>query len=858
MLRYALQSVRARKGGFLAAFLALLCAAALVTACGALLETGLRGTIGTERYAAAPVVVGGDQYVHRTTVTKKKGKTKTKHKAKPISERAWLSAEFTERLARVRGVRAVVPEVTFPAYAVTGARAGGGEGASDGRVLGGPDGKSSYGHAWTSAVLTPFRLLDGTAPTASDEVVVDRELARRAGVETGARLTVQATGAPRTYRVSGVAAAEGGDLTQQSSLFFSTVEAERLSGRPGQVAALGVLPAQGVGSGEVAARVREALDGTGAHVATGSDRGPVEFLDAAGARVKLVSMGGAIGGTALLVAVLVVVGTFALSLQQRHRELALLRAVAATPRQVRQLIGREALLVGLLAGVVGSLAGLPLAAWLHGRFVALGAIPETLELAHSVFPSLAAVAASLLAAWSAARISARRTARIRPAEALAEAAVERRTGWGRLLVGAVAFAAGVVLLLVLGRLHTEPASTPVTFLTVIALAVAVALLGPLLVRLAVAALGLPLRASRVAGYLAAAHIRANTARMAAATTPLVLLIGMACTVLFVPKTMGEAASRQAEAGVRADRVVTSSGPGVPAAAAGKLREVPGVTAVTEVVRTSVRVGLDKYAAQGLSTAGLRRTWDPDVVRGHLAGFGADSVALSTLAADHLGKKPGDSLRLTLGDGTAKTLTVTAVYARGLGFGDVTLAHALVVRHVDNPLASSVLLTTHGADPARLAAAVAPFPGVGVLDRDRADGLRAELRRADDEVEYLAMGLVIAFTAIAVVNTLAMSVSDRSRELALLRLVGATRRQLRAMLRTESLIVFLTAAALGTTIAYAVLTAFSVGMTDAASPTITPWWYAAVLALAATLTLLATLVPGRVALRGRAGEGVGEV
>jgi putative ABC transport system permease protein len=94
MLRYALRSVRARKAGFLGAFLALMCAAALITACGTLLDTGLRGTIRTERYAASPVVVSADQNVHRTTVKHKKGKTKVKHKANRSpsalgSPRAW-------------------------------------------------------------------------------------------------------------------------------------------------------------------------------------------------------------------------------------------------------------------------------------------------------------------------------------------------------------------------------------------------------------------------------------------------------------------------------------------------------------------------------------------------------------------------------------------------------------------------------------------------------------------------------------------------------------------------------------------------------------------------------------------------
>ncbi|GEB61781.1 hypothetical protein GCM10017674_23130 [Streptomyces gardneri] len=284
---------------------------------------------------------------------------------------------------------------------------------------------------------------------------------------------------------------------------------------------------------------------TGAQVVTDGGRGPVEFLDADKARIKLVSMGGSIGGTSLLVAILVVVGTFALAIQQRHRELALLRAIAATPRQVRRLIGREALIVGALAGVLGSATGLPVAHWLHGKFVGFKAIPETLELTVGFFPFAAAIGAALLGAWAAARISARRTTRIRPAEALSEAAMEQRTfTWGRIGAGIAFLTGGVVLLLVLSTLRSEPAATPVTFLSVVVLVVAVSLLGPLLARIAVATLGIPLKVSRVGGHLATANARAHTKRLAAAVTPLTLLIAMACTVFFVQTTMGAAATAQ--------------------------------------------------------------------------------------------------------------------------------------------------------------------------------------------------------------------------------------------------------------------------------------------------------------------------
>ncbi|WHM36169.1 FtsX-like permease family protein [Streptomyces sp. BPTC-684] len=850
MLRYALQTIRDRKGGFLGAFTALMCAAALITACGTLLETGLRGKIATERYAAAPLIVSADQNVHQTTVKEKKGKTKVKHKAKPVAERAWLPDRLLPTVRAVPGVKSAVPELAFLAQPL---------------VKGGAA-QATYGHSWESAPLTPFSLVQGRAPRAATDVVIDQGLATRAHLAPGDRLTVQSTQSPQTYTVTGVAAPSSGQLKRQTSLFFSAAEAARLAARPGQLSAIGVVPEPGVDVGKLKADIGEALavaagggrgaaDGdvprSPARISTGDARGAVEFLDAAGARTKLVSMGGAIGGTSLLVAVLVVVGTFALSIQQRHRELALLRAIAATPRQVRKLIGREALLVGAVAGVLGSLAGLPLGAWLHGRFVAMGAIPVTLERAVSVFPMFAAVAATLLGAWGAARISARRISRIRPAEAMAESAVERaRPAWGRVIAGLLLLAGGIVLVVVLSGLRTEPASNPVTFLAVVVLASSISLLGPLLVKGAAALLAGPLRLAGSGGRLATANLRGNAARMAAAVTPLALLIGMTCTVLFVQPTLGDAARAQARDGLRADWVLVAQGPGVPARAAEKIRTIHGVAATTEIVRTTVRVGLDKYAAQGVTPVGLVRTWDPDVTRGSLEPLTRDknAVAVSQLAADQLGLHPGSPLKLTLGDGTPATLTVAAVYARGLGFGDVTLPHDLLAHHMDNPLASTVLVSAASTvTQSELAAAVKEFPGLSVVTRSSVDRLQADRQRAGAEVNYLAMGLVLAFTAIAVVNTLAMSVSERFREFAMLRLAGATRRQVLRMLRLEAVAVLLIAAVLGSGISLAVLTAFSVGMTGSAAPAVLPLVYVTVVGVAGLLALVATALPGRMAL-----------
>ncbi|WP_406290761.1 ABC transporter permease [Embleya sp. NBC_00896] len=844
MFFLALRTLRARKGGFVGAFVALVCAAALVTACGALLETGLRGEIRIERYAGTDTVVTADQNLHWTK--HKKGKTKVK--SKPLTERAWLDQAAVERLRAIPGVAAAVPELTFPAHVLT----------AGGHAL--ESGGNAWGHAWESAELTPFTLRAGRAPTAPDEIVLDADLARRARVEVGGTVTVQSTQAPGSYRVVGVAAPHGRDgLARQATVFFAGGEARRLAGHPGQVAAVGLRTAPGADTAAVRTAARAALAGTGAQVRTGTDRGPAEFPAAAKARVGLISLGGALGGTSLLIAILVVVGTFALSIQQRRREIALLRAIGATPRQVRRMVGREALVVGLLAGALGAFAGLGLARWLHGRFVSFGALPDTLALKLTPIPMIGAALLTLLAAWAAARVSVRRAARVRPSEAMAESVIERsRLGLGRTIAGVIALAGYVVLLLVLRTLDTEPKSTPVTFVTVVLAAVAIALLGPVLARAGTAVLGAVVgRLSPVSGFLAARNARAAAERVAAVVTPLSLAVAMASTILFTQSTTSHAAQNQAADGTLASYTLAAGDPGVPGAAAQAARAVPGVEVVTEVVHTMVRAGKDKFAAQGVTPQGLDRSLDLRTSAGSLAGMTDGTVAVSDLAAKTKGVGVGDELKVTMGDGVVVPLRVVAVYERGLGFGDLTLPHAVAAAHVDRPSADAVLISgTPALDRAALRKALGGFPGVRVLDRGEVEQARKERAGTQAQVNYVGMGLIIAFTGIAVVNTLVMATSARRREFALLQLVGTTRRQVMRMLRWETGAVVLLATGLGTAVAFATLTAYSVGMTGSAAPYAPPLTYAAVVLTAAALALVSTVLPARLALRGNPADTMG--
>ncbi|GAA3232958.1 ABC transporter permease [Actinocorallia longicatena] len=779
MLFLVVASLRERKAAFAGAFLALFCAAALVSAGGTLLQTGLRGSIAPERYAGTPVVVSGDQNVH---ATKKKGK----RKAKPIAERAWIPADLAGRIRALPGVAKAVPEVTFPV------------------TVGGAPG---WGHGWGSAELTPFTLASGRPPRGGHEAVVD---AAHAGAE------VRAGG--RTYEVVGVTTR---NARHQATVFFADEEAHRLAGRPGLVSAIGVWPRIDVSA---------ALAGTTALASAGDARGRVEFPAAERSRVKLISLGGAICGTSLLVAVLVVSGTIALSLQQRQRELALLRAVAATPRQLRRMIGREALAVGVCAASLGAAAGPLPAAWMRTRFVALGAVPENLHLVSGPFPVLAAIGATVVAGWASARLSARRIARIRPVEALGEAGLAQRTGPGRVVVGVLVLAGSVVLTIVLSGLSTEAAASPVVVLTALLWTIAVALLGPPLTRAALAVLTLPLRASRAGGFLAAANLRFASARMASVVTPLCLLVALTSTILFSRTTMERATTAERDAGTVAAHTV---GPRVPAEAARALREVPGVTEVTEVVRTTVRIGLDKRSAQGV-TAGAG-TLDLGVTAGDLGALSPGTVAVG----EGLGRRVGDTLSLTLGDGTPVRVKVVAVYARTLAFGDLTFDHALLAAHVDDPRGTVLIAGT--ASPAALTAALRPYGlRLGSGPGERAAG-------PDAEAGLVAMGLVIGFALIAAVNTLAMATSERSREFALLRLAGATRRQILGMLTLETALVALLATAAGTAIALVTLTAYAHGMTGG-PPRPSTGVHLGLVAATAAVAVAATLLPARLALR----------
>ncbi|MDG6110268.1 FtsX-like permease family protein [Dactylosporangium aurantiacum] len=845
MLALAWSTVRGRTGGFVAAFVAVLFGSAVITACGILLESSERSKVPTERYRAAELVVGARQ-------------------AMPVAddvdprfvERATLPADRIADVARVPGVRAAIADVSVAVSLVT----------ADGAVLGDA---ATRGHGWGSTVLGPFTMSAGRPPTAFDDVVLDAALAERAGVPVDGTVRLAVGSTVATFRVSGVVRLPDGRASRQPAVFFADERVRALSGRADRVAVIGVLLLPGAGVEEVADAIRAAVPDV--VVYQGRERSEAEFLDLGGTRSFVSELALAFGGSMVLVIMIVVGSTLALSVRQRLRELALLRAIGATPKQVLRMITAETMVVGTLGAVLGVVPGIGLSLAFRAAFVAVGAIPADFTLSIGPLPVLVSVVLCLIGARLGSWVAARRAARLRPVDALGEAVLEPpRLGRLRLTVGVLLIPAGLAMASVPPlRLRGEGAAESAAF-SAFLLIFAVGLLGPKLLAGAVTVLGPWLNpGAGVSGFLATANAHANARRLAAATTPLIMGITLAAGQLFSGTTASAAAQDQAADALRADFVVTSASAGVSPELADTLRRVPGVAVVTPVVRTrtlvTFRSGEDvqfrHYAAQGITADRLTTTLDPGVLDGDLDALRGDTVALSRIAAGTLDVALGDTVTLRLGDGTPVTPTVVAIYERGLGLGDVTLPHDVVLTHTTDRLDLAVLVAAApGADVgvvgAALRSAVAGLPTVRVSDRAAFVGAQREAAAGESAVGLILNAVLLGYLAIAVVNTLVMATAARFREFALLRLVGATRRQVRAMMRSETRIIVVTAVLIGTLAAIPSLVGTSLALTRTLLPAVPPLAYLGIVGVAALLGWAAVMTSARIAMRPRPVEAIG--
>ena len=815
MLRLALLSGRGRLGTFTGALVALVASSALVMAGGMPLEAALRTHPPVERYAAAAAVVTGQQIVGKD------------HDV-PLGERPRVDSALAARLAAVPGVRAAIADASVPAE------------------LGG---RATVAHGWSGAALTPYALSAGRAPAGPDEVVTSYRAA------LGAKLQLASTEASRTVTVVGVARPRH-PVGQQTAIFLTDGEAARLAGHPGRVDAIGVLAAPGFD----AARLRAAS--SGAAVLTGDARGKAEHPERQQARTTLIAVTASFGGLALFIALFVVASTMSLSIQQREREIALLRAVAATPGQIRRMIAWEAAIVGLVGSALGLWPGAVLGRALADGLVDHGIAPPDLTVTAGALPIAAAVGGGVIAALLAVLAAGRRAARVPPTHALTDAAVEPRLlGPGRVIGGLLALAGAAPLFAVSATTSAPDTAAATSEMTALFLVAAVGFLGPIVARVAAGVLGPPLaRLSPVGGFLASANLRTATRRFSSASTPLMLTVGLSCTLLFSSTTIDHAVTQERHAGLAGELAITSDGRGLPAAALADARAIPGVRSAVALTPTtlgpSLGVSDDTIPALVLS-GGQGGGLDVGVTAGSLAELHGDTIALGRRRAAAAHAEVGDRVAVMLGDGTRTHAKVVAIYRRALGFGDALLAPELAAGHQTSPLLGTILV--HTGEPsavARRLRALAPrYPGLRVNDRASVATATDADRETNRWLGPLFVALIFAFTSIAVVNTLTMIALQRGRELGLLRLVGGTAGQVRSMARWEAGLIITIGLGLGLAIAATALLPLSHALTGSIRPHVPLDQLAAILGASALLALLALALPTRRALRSRPVEAI---
>lgn len=848
MFHIALRTLRFRKGGFAATFIALFFGASMVMACGGLLETGVRSDAPAERLAGAQLVVTGDQTYHLPK--KNPNDEEEDSESRVLPERVRVDRSLVDTVAAVPGVATVVGDVSFP---VSGLR--------DGRPIG--TDKQPLGHAWTSARLTPFSITSGAEPRPG-QVVLDRELADRYGVRPGDPFDLLVRGNVEHVTVSGIAVPAG--TVSVPALFFADADAGRLAGQSGKVDSIGVLAAPGTDLGQLEERIGNLLRDKQVNILTGDEIGLAEFPEVARSEEGLIVLSAVIGGFSILVAMFVVASTLALSIQHRYRELALLRAIGSTPRQLRRMVLAEAIVVGALATGLALAPGVFFGNWLFDRLTELGVVSSVVQFHQGFVPMIVGIGVGLLTTIVAGLVAARRAGATRPTEALAEASIQRR--WLsplRVIGAALCFGGGIALAIITVTVFTGPIAASTAGPSVMLWAAGLAFISPGITKLMTAVLRWPVRAfSGLAGYLAMLNASARTVRLAAAVTPIMLATGIATANLYLQTTQVAAAKEAFAKDLRADVVLTSTtGGGLSHDLIGKVRTVPGVAGATEFVASTGyieqpydSVGTeDGWAIQGVSADGAGTTTAAELTAGSLADLRGNTVALPAEAAAKLGRGVGDNLAMRLGDRSTVDVRVVALFKGTPGFEKLLMPVELVTAHTTTGLPSQILVkSAPGVDSGQLTSAlagvVADRPGVAVADRNAVTEAYADEQEIQASVNYLMVGMIMAYTAISVVNTLVMATAQRRREFGLQRLTGSTRGQVLRMMGVEAVLITAIGVVLGTIVSAGTLVPFSLVVNNTVWPSGPLWIYLGVIGAAGVMTMLATVLPTWFATRSR--------
>ncbi len=663
------------------------------------------------------------------------------------------------------------------------------------------------------AVFNPLKLLEGRWPASDGEVVVDAGVADREGFAVGDPIEISTLRPKRQFEVVGIAQyGEVRSLGTVTFVVFDVSTAQSLFERKGQYDAISVAAKEGVTPEQLLGDV-EAILPPGAQATTGAQEAQ-DAKDEISQFTRFIRYFLlAFAGIALFVGSFVIFNTLSITVAQRTREFATLRTLGASRRQVRGSVLLEALVIGLLASVVGLFLGLALAKGLESLFRALDL---ELPVADTVFATRTIVVSLLVGTAItvvAGLFPAIRATRVPPIAAVREGATLPHGRLAR-FTPAIALAVIALALAALGySMFVDDVGTATRLLAiaggVLGLFIGVAMISSRLVRPLAAIVGLPARTvGGAAGALARRNAVRNPGRTAA--TAAALMIGIALVAFVATLANGmKASNRDAiEDQIVADFIVTSQDGYTPfvAAAGDEVASAPSAEVVTSVRSEVADIGGNDGYLTGvdpaLITEGYAFDWKAgsDDALGLLEQGGA--IVDENFADDH-GLAVGDALPIRTGDGSSLDTEIVAIYTPPPFYpllGSASIDIAAFDRLVQRPRNQYTFVNVPGdptaATKEELEAAVAGFPDARVQTRD--EWVEKEDREFDQFLTmlYVLLALSVIISLFGMVNTLVLSVFERTRELGMLRAVGMTRRQARRMIRHESVITALIGAALG--------------------------------------------------------------
>ncbi|MGP9022154.1 ABC transporter permease [Streptomyces sp. BR1] len=667
---------------------------------------------------------------------------------------------------------------------------------------------------WYVTKRSPVKLTSGHEPHGPGEALLDKDTADKKHVHIGDSLTVLAQ--PGSFKVQVVGIATFTTTNPGAALVFvDTPTAQtRLLGKADAASAISVDAARGVSDEVLKQRVAAAVGPsydlkTAAQQAKSATDQLGGFLDV----IKYVMLGFA--GVATLVGIFLIVNTFSMLIAQRTRELGLLRALGADRRQVRRSVLLEALLLGLVGSTLGLAAGIGLATGLMALMGLLGMKLRATEMVIGWGTPVAAYAVGVGVTFVAAYLPARRAARVSPMAALVDAEV---SGIGRPLrvravVGTLLAAAGAAAIAGCAAAKKTATASSLLGLGVLLTLIAAVVAGPLLVRPVIRVLGAAFpRLYGPVGRMSQRNALRNPRRTGATASALMVGIALVAGLSVASASMTKSFDQEIDRTLGADFVVQNrSFQPFPQEITAKVRAVKGVDTVVRQRYAPVRLTLPDGKTPRTTASGYDPQLDDVAHLTYASGGSAEALAPGNLAMDrgyardhHI--RLGDSLPVTFSTGSRAKLKVAALTnmdtSGGFGVeGGVFMGLATVERYLPGGQDAAVFVNAaSGTNPEQLRAslekALDPYPQVQVRNQADYKKLIRDQIAVMLYLVYALLGLAIVIAVLGVVNTLALSVVERTREIGLLRAIGLSRVQLRRMIRLESVVIAVFGALLG--------------------------------------------------------------